>query len=131
MMADDEVDLNPLSTNIEVKKKRPRPLESPPEDGSLFITVFSIVLRGGSDTFTKSRFSREIVIPVAQKFITSPNTVEPIISSGTIHGLIVDYFGSLADETIAKITSGDGDVSEHSLVGDSHADYKVCFTNVI
>lgn len=32
-MADDLIDLNPVSTKIVSKKKKERPVESPPDDG--------------------------------------------------------------------------------------------------
>ena len=124
-MEEEDIDLNPVSTKAPVMKKRPRAVASPPNDGPLIITVHSIVLKGGTDSFTKSRFSREIEIPVAVAHITNPTNSSPTILSGRLHSLVVKYFGQLADRTMEKIASDDGEVTENSLVGDGHADYKV------
>jgi hypothetical protein len=126
-MADDLVDLNPVPTKVDSKKKKQRPIESPPDDGPLIITLYAIVLRGGTESFTRSRFSREISIPIAQTFITHSTRETPTILAGALHGIIINYLGHLAADTIAKIVSGDGEVTEHSLIGDAHADYKVSY----
>ena len=129
-MAEDLVDLNPISTStkVESKKKKERPVENPPDDGALIITLYSIVLKGGTESFTRSRFSREISIPMAQKFVSDSAKESPSIIAGVLHGLIINHLGQLAADTIAKIMSGDGEVTEHSLIGDAHADYKVSFS---
>ena len=124
-MAEENVDLNPISLGGEIKKKRPRPIPVAPLEGNLLITAYSIVLKGGTDTFTKSRFSREVVINDAQKFVCDSTTESPSIFAGTLHGLLIDKFGSMARDVIAKINSGDGEITEQSLVGDSRADYQV------
>lgn len=125
-MADvEEVDLNPISTKPSVVKKRPRPVVAAPNNGPLIITINSVVLKGGTETYTKARLSREISIPDAIGYITNPTEANPTILAGELHGLIVKYFGELAALTIAKIVSGNGEVTEHSLVGASQADYQV------
>ena len=124
-MVDDEIDLNSSSTSGEVKKKRTRPVDTPPESGILLVRVHSVVLKGGKDTFTKSRYYRDFSVPEGEKIVSSPDAETPFISAGILHGIVVNFFGTTALETISKIASGDGDVTEHSLIGDSHADYKV------
>lgn len=124
-MAEEEIDLNPKSTATSVVRKRPRAVLTVPDDGPLHITVFSIVLKAGTESFTKSRFSREITIHDAKSRITDPTSSTPTILSGELHGLVVQFFGELAAETLARIYSGDGEVTEHSLIGDGHADCKV------
>lgn len=123
-MSEEEVDLNPISSRVEVKKRKARPVEVPPEDGPLNITIHVIVLKGGTDSFTKSRFNKEILIPDALKYLSEGSSESPTMSAGDLHGLVVKYFGELADETIAKIQSGDGEITEHSLIGNAHADFK-------
>lgn len=127
-MAEDLVDLNPISTKVDSKKKKDRPVENPLDDRALIITLYSIVLKGGTESFTRSRFSREISIPMAQKFISDSAKESPTIIASVLHGLIINYLGQLAADTIAKKMSGDGEVTEHSLIGDAHADYKVSFS---
>ena len=124
----DEVDLNPSSTLGEVTKKRTRQVEIPPETGDLDIRVYIIILKGGHDIFTKSRTYKAFSVPDGQKIISNFNTETPSISAGILHGLVVNFFGSAALDTMTKIASGDGDVTEQSLMGDGHADYKVSGT---
>lgn len=124
MTEEDEVDLNPVSTRVEVKKKRSNTVLNAPEDGPLNITIHVIVLKGGTASFTKSRFSKEICIPDALKYLSDGDSESPSISAGDLHGLIVKQFAELANDTITKIQSGDGEITEHSLIGNAHADYK-------
>lgn len=124
-MAEEEIDLNPKSTTTSVVRKRPRAVLTVPDDGPLHITVHSIVLKAGTVFFTKSRFSREISIHDAMSSITDPTSSTPTILSGELHGLVVKFFSELAAETVAKFYRGDGEVTEHSLIGDGHADCKV------
>ena len=126
-MADDEIDLNPSSTSGEVKKKRNRPVDTPQESGILLIRVHSVMLRGSKDTFTKSRHYRDFSVPEGEKIASSPDAETLLISAGILQGIVVNFFCTTALETVSKITSGDGDVTEHSLIGDSHADYNVSF----
>ena len=128
-MADENIDLNPISLGGEIKKKRPRPIPVAPTEGNLLITAYSIVLKGGTNTFTRSRFSREVVILDATKFVCDSATDAPSIFAGTLHGLLVDTFGSMARDVISQINSGDGEITEQSLVGDSRHDYQVSFSN--
>ena len=125
---EDEVDLNPSSTPGEVTKKRSRTVETPPESGDLKIRVHVTILQKGQDTFTKSRYFREISIKDGQNIVSNFNTETPSTSAGVLHGLVVKYFGSTALGMIDKIASGDGDVTEYSLMGDGYADYKVSET---
>lgn len=121
----DKIDLNPSSTSGEVKKKRNRPVDTPQESGILLIRVHSVILRRGKDTFTKSRHYRDFRVPEGEKIVSSPDAETLLISAGILHGIVVNFFCTTALETISKITSGDGDVTEHSLIGDGHADYNV------
>ena len=73
-MAEEEIDLYPITTKAPAVKKRPREVPTAPANGSLHISVYSVVLKGGSETFTKSRFSRVIEI---KNDITS--TIDPTI----------------------------------------------------
>ena len=125
MVDEDDVDLHPVSTRVQVVKKRPREVQTAPDNGPLIITINTIVLKGGTQTFTKSRFSRDIKIPDAISLITDPTKAIPTILSGELHKAIVKYFGEMAATTIAIIMSGSGEITEHSLVGDSQAEYKV------
>ena len=59
--------------------------------------------------------------------LTEAESGNPQISAGSLHGVIIKFFGATADATIAKILSGDGEVSEHSLIGNSTADYNVSY----
>lgn len=123
-MAEEEVDLNPTSSKV-AGTKRTRPIVAAPDDGILVITVSPIVLKGGGETLTKSRYYRDFSVPLAKQYLVDSTTENPTILSGILHGLIVDFFGKTALETIAKISSGDGEITEHSLIGDSTADYQV------
>ena len=49
---------------------------------------------------------------------------------GTLHGLLVDKFGSMARDVISQINSGDGEITEQSLVGDSRHGYQVSFKSL-
>ena len=124
-MADDEIDLNPSSTAGEVPRKRTRPVDTPPESGFLQIRVYFVVLKAGEDTFTKSRYFREFSVPEGEKIVSSPDAESPFVSAGILHGIVLNFFGAAALATISKINSGDGDVTEHSLIGNSNTDYKV------
>lgn len=124
-MAEEEIDLNPITTKAPAVKKRPREVPTAPANGSLHISVYSVVLKGGSETFTKSRFSRVIEIKNAITSIIDPTSSTPAILSGELHRIVVKFFGELADETMEKIRSGDGEITESSLMGDGHADCKV------
>lgn len=124
-MAEEEIDLYPITTKAPAVKKRPREVPTAPANGSLHISVYSVVLKGGSETFTKSRFSRVIEIKNAITSIIDPTSSTTAILSGELHRIVVKFFGELADETIEKIRSCDGEITESSLMGDGHADCKV------
>lgn len=125
IMADEEVDLNPTSTKSDAPKKRARPTDTAPESGPLDILVYPVVLKSNADTFTKSRIGRLIKIPDGQKHISDGTAEESVISAGVAHGLVVNFLAAAADDTIAKISSGDGEITEYKLVGDRTADYNV------
>ena len=71
------------------------------------------------------RQNRDFSIPEGVKIVLSPDEETPFISAGILHGIVVNFFGTTTLETISKIAFGDSDVTEHSLIGDSYADYKV------
>lgn len=123
-MAEEELDLNPVSTKV-AGSKRTRPKEAAPDDGDMMIIVSAIVLKGGGDTFTKSRHYREFSVPLAKQYLEHSSLENPTIPAGVLHGLVVQFFGKTARQTIDKISSGDGEITEHSLIGDSTADYQV------
>jgi hypothetical protein len=107
-----------------VKKRKARAVEVAPEDGPLNITIHVIVLKGGTDSFTKSRFTKDILIPDALEHLSEGSSESPSISAGVLHGLVVKHFAESANDAIAKIQSGDGEITEHSLMGNAHADFK-------
>ena len=115
-MAEEEIDLNSISIKAVGKLKRPRPVESPPDDGDLLVTLYCIVLRVGVDTYTKSRQPKEITFSNVTKHVTKGNSGHPTIVAGSSHRIIVDLIGVLARTTIAEINSGSGLLSEASLV---------------
>ena len=60
MVDEDDIDLNPVSARVQVVKKRPRDVPTAPDNGPLIITIHTIVLKGGTQTFTKARFSMPV-----------------------------------------------------------------------
>jgi hypothetical protein len=102
MAEENEVDLNPISTGVEVKKKRARTVVKAPEDGPLNITIHVIVLKGGTASFTKSRFSKDILIPDALQYLTDGDSESPSISAGDLHGLVVKQFAEIAKTSKIK-----------------------------
>ena len=124
-MADDEVDLNPTSTKPDAAKKRTCPSETAPESGDLEVLVFPVILKTGGDTLTKSRIGRLFKLPDGQNLVSDSVAESSFISAGVVHGLVVNCFALKADDTIDKIVSGDGEITEYSFVGDRNADYNV------
>lgn len=96
-MAEELVDSNPISTKVDSKKKKDRPVEN--------LTLYSIVLKGGSESFTRSRFSREISIPMAQQFISDSAKESPTIIASVLHGLVINHLGQLAVYTRSRNTA--------------------------
>jgi hypothetical protein len=120
-MAEKEVDLNPISTRVEVKKRKTRAVEVAPEDGPLNITIHVIGggehHKGGTDSFTKSRFTKDFLFPDALEHLSEGSSESPSISAGVLHGLVVKHFAESANDAIAKIQSGDGEITERSFMG--------------
>lgn len=90
-MADDLIDLNPVSTKIVSKKKKERPVESPPDDG-----------KEARILSPDQGFQEKLVILWLGLFISQPTSKNPTILAGALHGIIINYMGLLAAETIAK-----------------------------
>ena len=96
-----------------VKRKRVRidaPISNPEANGTLTITVHLITTTQTGEQLTKSRKNIIITIEDAGYCIdnidrvdASNNVLRPLISARNVHGLVVNYFGQGAADTLEKI----------------------------